>query len=151
MFKQFTFPILALLGGALLSMMIFINSLLASQTTSLSASWIAHGVGGVMAALLIPMMNRFSQAREYAKPTTRSLFFFGGIPGALTVVLASITVNSEIGLTGTLALGLVGQLLSSIICEHWALFGLAEKRLSPSEWLPILLVAAGATLIIFSR
>ena len=67
------------------------------------------------------------------------------------MVLASITVQSEIGLTGTLALALIGQFTLSLLIEHFGLFNQPTVRLSLANLVPTLFVAAGALLIIYAK
>ena len=50
--ERFSDPLLALGAGALLALMIAINSLLASYNSPLLASWLAHGMGAITAWLL---------------------------------------------------------------------------------------------------
>lgn len=145
------FSVLAVLGGGMLALMIQINSQLASQTSALQASWIAHAVGMIGAWCLLSLIStKSTQHKRPTNPPSR-IYYFGGIPGAFTVILASITVNSVIGLSGTLALGLIGQLLFSLISEHWGLFQLPKKSLKWIDITPSLLVVTGSILLIYGR
>ena len=63
--------------------------------------------------------------------------YLGGLPGALTVALAAIAVNSPLALAGTLALAIAGQLLFGLLCERFGL--LATRRAltvhdAPRSW-----------------
>lgn len=55
--ERFSNPLLALAAGALLALMIGINSLLASFNSPLFASWVAHGVGAITAWLLLLLLR----------------------------------------------------------------------------------------------
>jgi transporter family-2 protein len=68
----------------------------------------------------------------------------------MTVILAAICVNSPLGLGGTLALLLLGQLLFGAISDTRGWWLLPKRQLHPLEWLALLLVLAGALLLIFS-
>ncbi|WP_375753571.1 DMT family transporter [Vibrio sp. HN007] len=148
---QTWYSMLALVGGGLLSLMIYLNSQLASHTSALNSSWIAHGVGAVTAWCLLSVIGRTNKQAEDKTEKVPKLFYLGGLPGAFTVILASTTVNSSIGLSGTLALAIVGQIMCSMLCEYFGLFRLKQRAFSLSDFMPVVLVAAGATLIIFSR
>ncbi|PKH06358.1 DMT family transporter [Moritella sp. Urea-trap-13] len=146
------YSILAIAGGGLLALMININSQLALETSAINASWVAHGLGSVVA------FGLYQIAKEaVGSPLTKmqgkppKLYYLGGLPGAFTVILASVTVNSVIGLSGTLALGLIGQLVCSIFCETLGLFGLEKRTFTLLELLPISLVVFGSILIISLR
>ncbi|MGL6582984.1 DMT family transporter, partial [Aeromonas caviae] len=54
--------------------------------------------------------------------------WLGGLPGALTVVLAALCLNSPLGMAGTLALLLLGQLLFGALCDGLGWLGLARRR-----------------------
>ncbi|MGL6324974.1 DMT family transporter, partial [Aeromonas rivipollensis] len=54
--------------------------------------------------------------------------WLGGLPGALTVVLAALCLNSPLGMAGTLALLLLGQLLFGALCDARGWFGLTRRR-----------------------
>ncbi|QUM81629.1 DMT family transporter [Moritella sp. 5] len=145
------YSILAIIGGGLLAMMIHINSQLALETSAINASWLAHGLGGLLALGLYNVVIKAVSLPTPIKSDVPKLFYLGGLPGAFTVILASVTVNSAIGLSGTLALGLIGQLICSIFCEALGLFGLRKRKLTLLELLPISLVVFGSILIISQR
>ncbi|WP_434763975.1 DMT family transporter [Vibrio fortis] len=149
MLEKLSLSFLAVFSGVLLALMINVNSELAVTTSAFQASWIAHGVGGVVATVLYLIFR--SRGKSFEKVALKSRYWFGGIPGAFTVVLASITVQSEIGLTGTLALALIGQFVLSLIIEHFGLFNQPTVRLSVANLVPIFLVTAGALLIIYGK
>ncbi|MFC1233924.1 DMT family transporter [Vibrio sp. F74] len=142
---------MAVFGGCLLALMIHLNSQLALGTTGLSASWFAHGIGAVTAWILLSILGPKRHAVEMDERKAPRLFYLGGIPGAFTVILASITVNSSIGLSGTLALGLIGQLIFSLICERFGWLQLEKKTFSMVDFVPIVLIVLGSILLIYAR
>lgn len=96
---------MAFVAGGLLALMIQLNSQLASAGSPLLASWIAHGTGALTALLLWLFMGRRKAAPspggpEQNKQPKRTLplwAWLGGLPGAMTVILAAICVNSPWG------------------------------------------------------
>ncbi|WP_437766483.1 DMT family transporter [Sorangium sp. So ce764] len=146
--------LLAVGGGLLLALMINTNSLLARHTTPLFASWAAHGLGAAAAFILVVLHSRLSRPRggdEEQQGEAPLWFYLGGIPGALTVVLAAITVNSGLTLSGTIALMLVGQVLFGIVLDHFGLLRTPKRRIVAADFLVALLVLVGSGLIIFGR
>jgi bacterial/archaeal transporter family-2 protein len=145
--------ILAISGGVLLALMINYNSLLAKHTTPLFASWVAHGLGAVAAFVLVVLRSKLSHANGRATKDQRAKtprwFYLGGIPGAFTVVLAAITVNGGLALSGTIALMLAGLVLFGIVSDHLGLFSTPKRRIVPADFLAALLVLAGSVLIIY--
>ena len=133
----------AFAAGLLLALMIAQNGALARATDPWLGSWLAHGVGTLVAALLWCLAPR-SPTPEAAPPWA----WLGGLPGALTVVLAALCLNSPLGMAGTLALLLLGQLLFGALCDGLGWLGLARRRPSGKDALAALLVMAGALLIV---
>lgn len=145
--------ILAIAGGALLALMINYNSLLAKHTTPMVASWVAHGVGGVVAFGLAAVYSRWirrpAERAEKEKTRLPLWLYLGGVPGAFTVVLGAITVNSPLKLSGSVALMLVGQVFFGIVSDYFGLFGAKRRRMVPTDLVVALSVLGGSALIIF--
>ncbi len=143
--------LLAVAGGALLALMINYNSLLARHTSPLYASWVAHGLGALVALLLVVgyarVVRRPGKAGERAKAPWWS--YFGGVPGAFTVVLAAVTVNGGLALSGTIALTLAGQVVFGIVSDYFGLFGTPRRRIVAGDFLVACSVLTGSALIIF--
>ena len=99
---------------------------------------------GTLAAALLWWLSPRPPTPEAAPPWA----WLGGLPGALTVVLAALCLNSPLGMAGTLALLLLGQLLFGALCDGLGWLGLARRRPSGKDALAALLVLAGALLIV---
>ncbi|GHG61817.1 DMT family transporter [Streptomyces griseocarneus] len=157
MFGRSTDWVLGIAAGALLALMIHYNSLLAEHTTPTFASWTAHGLGAVVALLLVLLTGaRLSRRRradqEGGERTPARLprwVYLGGIPGAFTVILAAVTVNGSLSLSGTIAMMLVGQIVFGLVSDHFGLFSSPKRRIVPMDGLVALCVLAGSALIIF--
>ena len=145
--------ILGLLAGVVLTLMINFNSNLSKITSPIFASWTAHGIG-MLTALLIVYLNTFLNKNKKEVSTTKNiplLSYFGGLPGAFTVILAVIAVNSNLGLSGTLSLMLVGQIIFGIFSDIFGLFGTTRKFINIKDIIVILLILTGSWLIINFR
>ena len=147
--------VLALAAGVVLAMMIDRNSALARHSSPLFASWVAHGIGAI-ASLLFVMAWAIASRRVggglAASPARGPLWaYFGGIPGAMTVLLAAITVNGPLGLAGTLALMLVGQMIFGMIADGLGWLGMARRTFTQRDLFAAALVIAGGAMIILSR
>lgn len=135
--------------GGLLTLMVFFNGELGHYGNPLFASWAAHGTGTVAAILFLALLyRRRPTAEPQPKPSAPFWAYLGGISGALTVMLTSTTVNSPLALSGTLALGLAGQVVFSLAADRWGLFGLPKRRLELRDLAAVLLILAGSALII---
>ena len=67
----------------------------------------------------------------------------------MTVVVASMAVNSPLGLAGTLALSLVGQISFSLVSDQFGWFGLLKRKLTIHDFISISLVVTGSLFIIY--
>ncbi|MFM2479901.1 DMT family transporter [Celerinatantimonas sp. YJH-8] len=139
-------------AGGLLTTMIAANSTLATWSSPWLASWFAHGSGAIVAWLLwVSLGERKSGLKKIivSKPPIWS--YLGGIPGAFTVLLASIAVNSPLELAGTLGLMLTGQILFGLLSDLGGWFGVMKCRFSLLDFGSIVLILCGSTLLIFYR
>lgn len=66
-------------------------------------------------------------------------------------MLSSTAVNSALALSGTLALGLVGQAGFSLLSDRFGWFGLPRRRIKVADLGALALILAGSGLIIFSQ
>ncbi|WP_312018508.1 DMT family transporter [Streptomyces sp. I05A-00742] len=157
MFGRSTDWLLGITGGVLLALMTHYNSLLAKHTTPTFASWIAHGLGAVVALLLVLLAGsrlfRWGSGREEERPGRPAdvprWVYLGGIPGAFTVILAAIAVNGSLALSGTIALMLVGQIVFGLVSDHFGMFRTPKRRITARDGVVALCVLAGSALIIF--
>lgn len=148
--------LLASAAGVVLAVMIQLNSQLAAHSSAFFASWIAHGVGAVVALFLVAAASwlaRFGRdAGDAAGPLPRLSApfwaYLGGIPGAFTVVLAAIAVNGGLTLSATLALMLVGQMAFGMAADSFGWFGLARRPLAARELLGALALLAGSAILL---
>ena len=73
----------------------------------------------------------------------------GGLSGAVTVILTSMTVNSPLALSGTLALGLAGQVVFGLAADRWGFLGMPRRKADLRDYAALALIVAGSALIIF--
>lgn len=143
--------VLALAAGAVLALMIDFNSLLARHSSPLFAAWTAHGIGAV-AALGLALWRRrawfVAAASTSADATWPRWIYLGGVPGALTVLLAAVTVNGPLGFSGTLALMLAGQMLFGVVADRFGWLGLARRTPTAGGLAGLGLVLAGSLVVI---
>lgn len=139
----------ALAAGALLAVMIACNGLLAKHSAPVLASWVAHGTGAAVALLLVAGWSRtFGRQEAGSQQKGPAWAYLGGIPGALTVVLAAITTNSPLALSGTIAFMLVGQVIFGMAMDYAGLFGVAKRRLAATDVVVVALVLSGSVLLV---
>ncbi|OBU02088.1 DMT family transporter [Morganella psychrotolerans] len=148
--KNTVLPLFALLSGVLLTLMIMSNSYLSTFTSPLHASWLTHGIGSVVALVIWLSVKRHLPQSKSSGEISRWCYL-GGIPGAFTVLLAAITVNSPLSLSGSLVLMLAGQIVTGLIIDHTGLMGLTKRKIIWRDILTLLLLLTGCTLIIAGK
>ena len=135
----------ALGAGGLLTLMVLFNGRLAAHGSVLFASWVPHLTGTVAALILLALLRP-----RRAAPSRPPLWaYLGGISGGVTVMLTSFTVNTALALSGTIALGLAGQMIFSLFADMRGLFGLPQRMPGRRDLLALALIIAGSLIIIF--
>lgn len=140
----------ALLTGGLLTFMVLLNGLMAAHTSPFFASLAAHGTGTIAAGAVLALVLMTGGGRRMVRGRAPLWAYLGGLSGAVTVMLTSVTVNSALALTGTLALGLAGQMALGLVCDRFGLFGLARRDPTARDLAALALIGAGALLVIFA-
>lgn len=138
----------AFASGCLLTLMVHFNGMLAHFGNALFSSWTAHGTGTVAALVYLAILYRKPAAGEAVKPRAPLWAYLGGVVGAAIVMLTSTAVNSPLALSGTIALGLAGQVIFSLAADFWGLFGLPKRRPEVRDLVAIALILSGSALII---
>ena len=142
--------LLALFAGAMLSLMIMLNSQLATYSSPILASWVAHGIGAAFAGFILFVCHLRSKPTRPATKPVPKWAYLGGIPGALTVILAAATVNSPLGLSGSVAFMLVGQTLFGMLSDVFGLMGSNKRKISSQDLAVVCCILSGSMLIIFT-
>lgn len=144
--------LLAIGAGVLLTTMITTNSYLSIWNSPLLASWYAHGSGAIVAWVLLMMFGRGrSTSHESLAGIPPKWSYLGGIPGALTVLLAAIAVNSPLELSGTLGLMLTGQIIFGLFSDLRGWFGVIKYRFSGLDFLSVALILCGSAVLTIYR
>ncbi len=132
--------------GGLLTLMVWFNGTLAVTGSLLFASWVPHVTGSLLAIIVLLAMRP-----KKAKPTVKVPWwaYLGGISGAVTVMLTSATMNSALAISGTIALGLAGQMVFSLVADKWGMMGLPQRNPTARDMLALGLIMAGSVILIF--
>lgn len=144
---------LALAGGITLASMIAVNSELATFSSPLLASWVAHGVGAVTSFFVLLLISAWKRKKISLLPKSATPIwaYLGGIPGAFVVILAAITVNSPLGLSGSIVLIMAGQVLFGLISDTFGLFGLRKRSMNSNDGIALVLMVVGCLITMFGR
>ena len=132
-----------LLIGALIAVMISFNGLLAGYTSSMFSVLVVHMVGITTISLIV----LFKKEKKAAGSRLPVIFFCSGILGVLLTYLNN-TCIVVLGVSLTLALGLVGQSVMSCIIDHFGLFGVDISRFNPKKLVGFALCFAGVAMMV---
>ena len=136
------YNILALVIGALISIMISFNSGLEGYVGSTYSVVIIHTVG--LIAILI--VAAFKKEKMVIKEAIPFYLFLGGIFGVMLTLVNVITIGS-IGVALTTALAVFGQLVFSSLVDHFGLFGLTKYEFNPKKLVGLLIVFVGLVIM----
>jgi transporter family-2 protein len=134
---------LALFSGIMIAIMVTANGMLAETTTHWVSLVIIH-IAGLSTAGIVLIFRK--EARNIFNGV-HFVYMLGGALGVFTILLNNLCVNN-IGVTLTLGLALVGQIIASGIAEHFGWLGVTRKKLSVGKVPAYILMAAGAAVMI---
>ncbi|MGV1862880.1 MULTISPECIES: DMT family transporter [Rhizobium/Agrobacterium group] len=104
---------------------------------------IAHATVTVTAVIVRVALRRNNPAGNGVSPAPLWAYL-GEVSGALMVILASTSVDSPIGLSGTRALGLAGQVVFILVADICGLFGLPRSLTDARDLIVLGLILAGS-------
>ena len=131
--------------GGLLTLMVWFNGTLAAYGSLLFASWVPHLTGSAVAIVVLLILR----PRKCSPVRAPWWAYLGGISGAFTVMLTSFTMNTPLAISGTIALGLAGQMIFSLIADKWGVMGLPQRDPTRRDILALGLILSGALILIF--
>ena len=134
--------LLSVFSGVLIAVMIAQNAELASISGNYHSTVMVHCVG--LLSLLLWMLLRREKFRW--DRSTRWFEYLGGVFGVITVVACNLTFFS-LGVSLTLALGLLGQCLAGGLADHFGLFGLKRIPFCRQHFVSFGLILAGIVMM----
>jgi transporter family-2 protein len=146
MTNQYILIAVALLIGAFLPIQVAVNSKLADAVSSPLLSALLSFSVGTLALLTYILIAGIPLANTANARSAPPVAWIGGLLGAIYVA-ASIMLLPRLGAAMTISLIIAGQMLMSIIVDHFGLLGMDIKPLSLGRVGGILLVIAGVILI----
>jgi len=136
------YPLLSVLAGVLTATMVLVNGELARFLGAYGSSVVVHLTGLIGATFVLLVSPRGPSESKRVGPVA----LFGGAFGALTVVMASRGLV-ELGVPLTLALGLLGQTVASVVIDHYGILGAQVVRFSWGRVGAMALIVLGITAI----
>ncbi|KDR95636.1 transporter family-2 protein [Peptoclostridium litorale DSM 5388] len=124
--------------GALISFMILVNGILSDSIGNYSSSVIIHLVG-LVSVLIVLAACRSKISIQKGIPL---YMYSAGALGVFTVLFSNLSFT-QLGVSLTLALGLLGQSISSIVIDHFGLLGMDTVKFKSKKYIGLLLISLG--------
>ena len=129
---------LSVLGGVVIAVMVVLNGELASFYGLYSSTVVIHMAGLLLISILIAVR------RERFLPANKLPFYLylGGAVGVATVVFTIISYG-RISVSAILAIGLLGQCLTSLVFDRYGFLGMPKHAFSKMKLIGIAFVVLG--------
>jgi bacterial/archaeal transporter family-2 protein len=145
MLKFLSLPfVIACISGITMAIQGTLNSLLSQKTSLLSATFIVHIIGTIVAliALLtyrIPILNlQWASVPWY--------LYLGGVLSVVIVGLVAVSIP-KIGVCNATTAIIIGQVSTAVLIDHFGWFGTNRLPWNYWQFVGIFLFAAGAKLL----
>lgn len=138
--------ILALAAGVSLLVQVVVNARLRSGLAAWSWAALVSYLGGTLAVAVILLIEKPPWPPALMRNHVPWWAWAGGLFGALYLVFAIICVP-RLGAASTVALVVTGQMLASLVFDHFGLLGLVPQAASAPRVLGAALLVAGVVLM----
>jgi len=124
--------------GAIISIMIMFNGVLTKTTGNYISIVVIHTVG-LFSIILILLIRR---SKFKLKGNIPLYWYSAGAIGVITVLFTNLSFL-ELGVSVTIALGLLGQSISSIIIDNFGLLGMEVVKFEKKKFIGLIFIAIG--------
>jgi transporter family-2 protein len=137
---------LAVAAGIVTAMQPFINARFAAASGARVHGSVLNFAVGLLSMLVVAMVLRSPLPQAEKLATAPWWSWLGGMCGAFFVTMA-LTLVPKMGAANYLSAMIAGQLLASIIIDHFGLFACPVHLITPGRIVGVLLIAAGVVSI----
>lgn len=134
---------IALFNGVMLALMVFVSGMLSSQLGPYISTFIFHIVGLIF-VLSISVFKKNKYAKWHKIPP---LFYLPGILSVITLLFNNITVPN-IGISLSIGISLLGQLIMSSLVDHFGLFHMPKISFHKEKIFGFLIILIGIIVMI---
>lgn len=138
------YNLLSLLIGILIAVMVAFNGELSNNTGNYSSLVIIHVIGYI--ALVILMM--YKKIKIPFKMTLPLWLYSAGVITVGTVLINNVTY-AEIGVSLPIALGLLGQSITSLVFDHYGFLGMQKIKFNKKKIIGITIIIIGVCVMTF--
>ncbi|MBS3938198.1 MAG: DMT family transporter [Peptococcaceae bacterium] len=137
---------MAFFSGVLMAVQGSMNAGLGKHVGVIRATLVVHLVGSLVALVLVflPFL-RTPMSRKWLEVSW--VYYLGGILGVGIIYLVAVSIP-KLGVAVATTLIIVGQVGTALIIDHLGLFGLLRVQFTWQKGIGVLLLAAGALLLL---
>ncbi|HVF30961.1 MAG TPA: DMT family transporter [Pyrinomonadaceae bacterium] len=146
MSNTYLYILVALAAGAMMPLQAATNNKMAAIVDSPILSAFISFVVGAVVLLVYILINGESLENVSAAKGAPAIAWVGGLLGAFYVA-AGVTLVPRLGVAMTFSLIIAGQMLITLVIDHFGLLGVPVKEVSLARVGGIALIAAGVVLI----
>ncbi|GEN26641.1 membrane protein [Halovibrio variabilis] len=139
--------VLLLVGGAVLAAQSSINGRLGAKTGVIESAWLTFVMGAVLIFLLVFFFEPTHQATLFSVPKWQLTGALFGVVYMLTIVFAVPRVGTAAATVAVIS----GQLLMSLLIDHFGWLANAVRPLDGSRYLAMALLIGAIGLIYLSH
>lgn len=136
--------IISLIVGAITSVMIFFNGSLSDGYGNPLSTVLIH-LSGLIAILIIMLLTHSRMKLPKGLPF---YLYSAGFIGIGTVMLTNIAYL-KLGVSLSLALGLLGQTIFSLLTDHFGLLGMKTIKVNPKKLFGLGIIGIGICIMAF--
>ena len=128
--------------GVLITIMILLNGILSKHLGNYASTFIIHLIGLILISIIVIFKkNKVSFSKDI------SLYLYcGGILGVFTILFNNISFN-YLGASLTLALGLLGQSICSLVLDHYGALGMRVVKFKKEKLFGLIIIASGIVIM----
>ncbi len=138
---------LALLSGAALAVQVGLNNGLKERMGHPLPSALCSFATGTLALFTIVLALRPATPRLASFAGSPWWIWLGGVVGAAYITV-TITYSGKLGAAGWLGVVVTGQILTSVVLDHYGLLGFKVHTVSPWRILGVVMLLAGAVIVL---
>lgn len=146
MSNQYLLIAVALVVGAMLPLQVGVNAKLADSVASSLLSALLSFCVGTLALLTYVIITGVPLANAANAKNASPIAWVGGLLGAFYVAM-SIILLPKLGVAMTVSLIIAGQMLMSVVMDHFGLLGVPVREVTTARIAGVLLVFIGVLLI----
>ena len=139
----------AVAAGALIALQGPINAQLGAKLGNPLAAATLSFIVGTLALILVTALFARGSVNISVIPTLAPYLIIGGGLLGATYVTSSIVLTPQLGIAVVLALGIAGQMLASLLLDHYGALGLVVREVTIGRAAGAAMVLIGALMVRF--